>query len=198
MSLNLIKLCVGAESVEDLEEWIGERLAEARARGLPAEQFHTTRMMPTRGVELVDGGSLYWVIKGNVQCRQRLTEIRPFTDNDGIARCRLVLDPEVVRTAWQPPYWDPRDDPEADRADAIRLRDALAHLHVYRWGHDGTRHPLVEGADRWPAILRDAAGAPTLARHAPRAALLEFVADDDPAALLRDAATLRGWLAADT
>ncbi len=103
-----------------------------------------------------------------------------------------------LRTAWQPPYWDPRDDPEADRADAIRLRDALAHLHVYRWGHDGTRHPLVEGADRWPAILRDAAGAPTLAQHAPRAALLEFVADDDPAALLRDAATLRGWLAADT
>jgi hypothetical protein len=70
-------------------------------------------------------------------------------------------------------------------------------LHVYRWGHDGTAI-RCRGADRWPAILRDAAGAPTLARHAPRAALLEFVADDDPAALLRDAATLRGWLAADT
>ncbi|MBX3570849.1 MAG: DUF1489 family protein [Mesorhizobium sp.] len=102
MSLNLIKLCVGAESVEDLEEWIGERLAEARARGLPAEQFHTTRMMPTRGAELLDGGSLYWVIKGNVQCRQRLTEIRPFTDGDGISRCHLVLEPTVVRTHWQP------------------------------------------------------------------------------------------------
>lgn len=102
MSLNLIKLCVGAESVEDLEEWIGERLDEARARGLPAEQFHTTRMMPTRGAELVDGGSLYWVIKGNVQCRQRLLEIRPFTDDDGISRCHLILEPTVVRTHWQP------------------------------------------------------------------------------------------------
>lgn len=99
-----------------------------------------------------------------------------------------------LRTAWQPPYWDPRDDPEADRADAIHLRDALAHLHVYRWDHDGTRHPLLEGEDRWPAILSDAARAPTLPRHAPRAALLEFVADDEPAALRRDAATLRRWL----
>jgi len=102
MSLNLLKLCVGADSVEDLEEWIAERLAEARAKGLPAEQFHTTRMVPTRGGELTDGGSLYWVIKGNVQCRQRLTEIRPFVDGEGISRCRLVLDPQVIRTEWQP------------------------------------------------------------------------------------------------
>ena len=102
MTLNLLKLCVGADSVEDLEEWIAERLAEARAKGLPAEQFHTTRMVPTRGEELTDGGSLYWVIKGNVQCRQRLTEIRPFVDGEGISRCRLVLDPHVIRTDWQP------------------------------------------------------------------------------------------------
>lgn len=102
MALNLIKLCVGADSVEDLEEWIAGRLADARARGDAIEQFHTTRMMPTRGVELTDGGSLYWVIKGSVQCRQRLLEIRPFTDADGISRCHLVLDPAVVRTEWQP------------------------------------------------------------------------------------------------
>jgi len=102
MSLNLIKLCVGCESVEDLEEWIAERLDEKRARGEPVEHFHTTRMVPTRAEELVAGGSLYWVIKGNVQCRQLLTEVRPFTDGEGISRCRLVLDPHVVRTDWQP------------------------------------------------------------------------------------------------
>jgi hypothetical protein len=102
MSLNMLKLCVGAESVEDLEEWIGERLDDARARGRPAEQFHTTRMLPTKADELTAGGSLYWVIKGNVQCRQRLLEIRPFTDADGISRCHLVLEPTVVRTEWQP------------------------------------------------------------------------------------------------
>lgn len=102
MSLNLIKLCVGAESVEDLEEWIALRLDEKRRAGQPVEHFHTTRMVPTRTAELTAGGSLYWVIKGSVQCRQRLLEVRPFTDGEGISRCHLVLDPEVVRTAWQP------------------------------------------------------------------------------------------------
>ena len=84
MSLNLIKLCVGCDSVEDLEEWIAFRLDERRRAGEPAEHFHTTRMVPTRGAELIDGGSLYWVIKGSVQCRQLLTEIRPFIDDEGI------------------------------------------------------------------------------------------------------------------
>ncbi|MEO9338955.1 DUF1489 family protein [Mesorhizobium sp. SB112] len=102
MALNLIKLCVGCSSVEDLEEWIAFRLEEKRRAGQPVEQFHTTRMVPTRAAELVDGGSLYWVIKGNVQCRQRLLEVRPFTDSEGISRCQLVLKPNVIRTDWQP------------------------------------------------------------------------------------------------
>ena len=97
-----------------------DRLPARRARraGEPAEHFHTTRMVPTRGAELIDGGSLYWVIKGNVQCRQRLPEIRPFTDGEGIGRCHLMLDPVVVRTEWQPRrafqgwrYLKPRDAP---------------------------------------------------------------------------------------
>lgn len=102
MATNILKLCVGCDSVEDLEEWIAERLEERRRSGQPAEHSHTTRMMPARAGELVDGGSLYWVVKGNVQCRQRLLEVRPFVDGEGISRCRLVLDPAVVRTVWQP------------------------------------------------------------------------------------------------
>ena len=102
MALNILKLCVGCDSVEDLEAWVGEKLAERRGRGEPVEHWHTTRMVPTRGAEITDGGSLYWVIKGNVQCRQLITEIRPFTDDQGIGRCRLVLAPEIVRTDWQP------------------------------------------------------------------------------------------------
>jgi hypothetical protein len=102
MGLHLIKLCVGADSVEDLEAWIAERLSAARARGEVAEQFHTTRMMPKRIDELMAGGSLYWVIKGNVQVRQRLLDIRPVTGEDGIRRCRLVLEPQLHRTRWQP------------------------------------------------------------------------------------------------
>jgi hypothetical protein len=102
MALNLIKLCVGCDSVEDLEEWIAFRVDEKKRAGQAAEHFHTTRMVPKRADDLTDGGSLYWVIKGQVQCRQRLTEVRPFTDAEGIGRCHLVLDPKVVRTRWQP------------------------------------------------------------------------------------------------
>jgi hypothetical protein len=102
MPLNILKLCVGADSVEDLEAWVATCLEERRRKGEPPEHWHTTRMMPTRGAEIVDGGSLYWVVKGNVQCRQLITEIRPFTDAEGIKRCKLMLDPTIVRTDWQP------------------------------------------------------------------------------------------------
>lgn len=102
MSLNLIKLCVGAESVEDLLDWIDRRQRERRARGAPPEQIHTTRMTPKRATELIDGGSLYWVIKGLVQCRQPIIDIRPFTDKEGISRCDIVMEPDVVLTEIQP------------------------------------------------------------------------------------------------
>lgn len=102
MALNLLKLCVGAESIEDLEAHIEWRFSAMRAQGLEPEQFHTTRMQPKRMDELLDGGSLYWVIKGNVQVRQRLKDIRPFVDGEGISRCNLVLHPELIATNWQP------------------------------------------------------------------------------------------------
>ncbi len=102
MALNILKLCVGCDSVEDLEEWVASCLDERRRNKQPVEHWHTTRMMPSRGEEVTGGGSLYWVIKGNVQCRQLITEIRPFTDGEGIGRCQLMLDPQIVRTEWQP------------------------------------------------------------------------------------------------
>ena len=102
MTLHLIKLCVGCDSIDDLVEWIDYRLGELRKARKKPEHAHITRMVPKRIGELLDGGSLYWVIKGNVQVRQRLLGIRPFVDDDGIGRCRLVLDPKPVATDWQP------------------------------------------------------------------------------------------------
>jgi hypothetical protein len=92
----MLKLCVGADSIQDLEDWIAETLAHYRRLGRPQEQVHTTRMVPKRLDEMLDGGSLYWVVKGQVACRQRLLDIRPFKDADGIGRCHLVLEPIVV------------------------------------------------------------------------------------------------------
>jgi hypothetical protein len=102
MSLNLVKLCVGAESLDDQRAWSQKRLADMAAAGTEVCLFHTTRMVPKRAEELLDGGSLYWVIKGKIQARQRLVEIRPFVDSDGIRRCKLMLDSELVATEWQP------------------------------------------------------------------------------------------------
>lgn len=118
MSLHLLKLCVGAESVEDHKHWVESRLAAQKAAGVTPEQFHTTRMVPKRTAELLDGGSLYWVIKGNIQARQRLIDVRPFVDPDGISRCHLVLEPILHETSWAPRrpfqgwrYLDPDDAP---------------------------------------------------------------------------------------
>ena len=102
MSLNLIKLCVGAESLEDQQEWSKMRLREMEAAGSEVCLFHTTRMVPKRIDKLLDGGSLYWVIKGKIQARQRLVDIRPFVDSDGIRRCKLMLDSDIIATEWQP------------------------------------------------------------------------------------------------
>ena len=102
MALHLIKLCVGADSIEDLREWVSERSLIAMAAGMEPHSSHITRMIPKRDRELLDGGSLYWVIKGQVQARQQLLDIKTFTDIDGISRCELVLGPEVVETALQP------------------------------------------------------------------------------------------------
>ncbi len=102
MALNLLKLCVGVSAVEELQAWIDYRLDEKKRQGRESIQAHTTRMIPKRMDELLDGGSLYWVIKGNIQVRQHLVDIRPFVDPQGIKRCDLVLEPRLILTEWQP------------------------------------------------------------------------------------------------
>ena len=67
MPLHLIKLCVGCDSVRDLQGWIRERLKDKRKRGEKPEHIHRTRMVPKRAEELTDGGSLFWVIRGVVR-----------------------------------------------------------------------------------------------------------------------------------
>jgi hypothetical protein len=102
MSLHLVKLCVGCESIKDLREWATERARAAKARGERACHVHITRMVPKRDQELLAGGSLYWVIKGEIAAREKLLAIEPFRDHDGIGRCRLVLQPKVIAVSPRP------------------------------------------------------------------------------------------------
>lgn len=102
MPLHLLKLCVGADSLADLEGWVEERVRERVAKRQKPRSLHVTRMVPTRAAEIVEGGSLYWVIRGQIAARQLVTEIEPFLDVDGVGRCRLWLDKEVVKLVPRP------------------------------------------------------------------------------------------------
>lgn len=114
MTVNLIKLCVGVESLAHFRQLLADR-PPVRDDG---RRFHTTRMWPRREAELLDGGSLYWVIKGEVLCRQRIFAFEEAIGEDGIRRCRIVLEPELIPTrsaarrafqGWR--YFEPGDAP---------------------------------------------------------------------------------------
>ncbi len=118
MTLHLIKLCVGADSLVDLREWMAARMVEAKRRGAPLRHAHVTRMTPKRAEQILDGGSLYWVIKGQISARQQIVGLEPFMDADGIGRCKLWLDGEVFAVAPRPMrafqgwrYYEPKSAP---------------------------------------------------------------------------------------
>ncbi len=98
MKLHLIKLCVGINDVDHLVEAHERRLREMSRAGAEPRLWHATRNTPRRAAELLDGGSLYWVIKGRTAVRQRLAGIESAVDSDGRRLCRLMLDPLHVET----------------------------------------------------------------------------------------------------
>lgn len=101
-TLHLVKLSVGSESVESLIKWQAERCAERAAAKIDSRPRHVTRMTPKRRDELLANGSIYWVINRNIVGRQRILALEPVTGEDGISRCAIILDPEIVRTEHRP------------------------------------------------------------------------------------------------
>jgi hypothetical protein len=93
--LHLIKLCVGVTSLDELAAWQKQRLADKKKKGQKPELIHLTRQTPKRAAELLDGGSLYWVIKGQIAARQKLLALRPVT-HKGVPHCALVYDKKLV------------------------------------------------------------------------------------------------------
>ena len=102
MPVHLIKLAVGCESVKDLKGRIAERMRTAKKKGLPLHHIHITRMTPKRIDELLAGGSLYWVVRGEIAAREKIIAVEPFRDRDGIGRCRLVMRPKVIAVSPRP------------------------------------------------------------------------------------------------
>lgn len=101
MALHLLKLCVGCDSIAELADWQSLRLKHLRAKGKKPELVHVTRMTPKRTEELLDGGSLYWVIKGNIAARQKLLGFRAVQKN-GVPHCGLVYDKAIIAVRPRP------------------------------------------------------------------------------------------------
>ncbi len=144
MPLNLIKLCVGCDQIEDLAAWQAERLQSMRKAGEKKPRlFHRTFQVPKRREELLDGGSLYWVIKGMIQVRQPLTGFGEGTKENGSPCCLIYLENKLFQVrptprrafqGWR--YLDGADAPpdlKGGKADQVAemppaLRKELAGL----------------------------------------------------------------------
>lgn len=92
MSLNIIKLSVGTETPDGLREW------QSSFQAIYGRVYHTTRMTPKRKDEILAGGSIYWVIKGAIRCRQQVIDLEEFVNEEGTKYCRIVLDHEIIDT----------------------------------------------------------------------------------------------------
>lgn len=139
--LHLQKLSVGTETVAGLALWQATKRAQTED-GYPR---HVTRMWPKRAEELLDGGSIFWVFKGMIQCRQRILRLDEVIGGDGIRRCAIVLAPEVTKVVptlkrpfqgWR--YLKPEDAPidlpqgrDSEEALPASLSAALAEIGVF-------------------------------------------------------------------
>jgi hypothetical protein len=138
--IHLVKLSVGTQSVEDLAAWHQTRAAQTQD-GLPC---HVTRMWPKRETDILAGGSIYWVIKGSILCRQKILRLDEYLGSDGVRRCAIVLEPKLVRTqsslkrpfqGWRylKPEDAPKDLPKGRSTDdplPDTLNNALAEIGV--------------------------------------------------------------------
>jgi hypothetical protein len=134
MPLHLVKLCVGAQSVEDLAAWQAERLAQMKAEGQRRPRlFHRTFQRPKRDAEILDGGSLYWVMKGTITVRQPIVGFDEGTKADGRPCCLILLDKALIpvrptpRRAFQGWRYLSADDAPPDIG--AREADSLAKMH---------------------------------------------------------------------
>jgi hypothetical protein len=130
--LHLTKLAVGVRDADHLRELQGERIREH------ARLWHRTRNFPRRRAEVVDGGSMYWVIAGTMLVRQRIVDIIEDQRDDLTPCTSLILDPELVALAGRP----------------TRPFQGWRYLERDAAPADMPRFGAILGLDQLPATLR--------------------------------------------
>jgi len=137
--IHMIKLCVGVSSFEELESYRNERAHWWGADYGEDVHVHRTRMMPKRAAEMEGLASIYWVIAGQVTCRQLILRLAPYEDGDGKNYCDIILAAELIRTIPYPKrpcqgwrYLTPADAPPDlganENAGSLELAADLAKL----------------------------------------------------------------------
>lgn len=138
--IHMVKLSVGTGSLAELKRW----QSNPRAQGPDGAPRHVTRMWPKQKNALLNGGSIYWVIKGFIQCRQRIVRLDEIIGEDSIRRCAIVVNPELFPTTATPKrpfqgwrYLKPDEapidlSPDRQNEDALpaKLAGALADIGI--------------------------------------------------------------------
>jgi len=137
--IHMIKLCVGVSSLEELESYRDQRAHWWDADYGEDVHVHRTRMMPKRVDEMEGKASIYWVISGQVVCRQPILRLAKYTNEEGINYCDIIMAPDMVRTVPYPKrpfqgwrYLRPEDAPPDlganENAESLALAADLAKL----------------------------------------------------------------------
>jgi hypothetical protein len=113
MALHMLKLAAGISDLAELKQMQKERRKE---RGVYA--FYT-RNMPKREDEILDGGSIYWVVKGQIQARQRIKRFKPIINRRGRPAVLVTFEAKLTLTQWRPQrpfrgwrYLEPNEAPK--------------------------------------------------------------------------------------
>lgn len=137
--IHMIKLCVGVSSLKELEDYRDERAHWWDADYGEDVHVHRTRMRPKRAAEMEGQSSIYWVIAGQVVCRQPILRLARFTNAEGVDYCDIIMAPDMVRTVPYPKrpfqgwrYLRPEDAPPDlganENAESLALAADLAKL----------------------------------------------------------------------
>lgn len=129
--MHLQKLSVGSTSIQSLKDWQDTIVGRRLKAGLSPHHEHVTRMFPKQKEALLNGGSIYWVIKGMILCRNPIVGLEEVKRRDGVKACSILMLPELIpvvptpRRAFQGwRYLKPEDAPK-DLGDAIDDEDDL-------------------------------------------------------------------------
>jgi len=144
MVMHLQKLSVGSTGIDSLQNWQNTMVARRKARGLLPCHEHVTRMFPKQKEALLDGGSIYWVIKGVIQCRNKIIALEETRNDRGLKACAILMDPQLIPVQPQPRrafqgwrYLKPEDAPPdlttIEGAESLppKLRNKLVEIGAW-------------------------------------------------------------------